>query len=235
MNRSTAMINPLAKRKAHERRMLVWLLAITVPLTLVVLVLLPQVGPVFRIFTLRSVSMAPTLPRGSHAVVSRAAYGYSRHSFDLFELPIKGRQPALMPKRGDIVAFRLKSRNDIFLIKRIVGLPGDEISLNRGMISINGRTIARKQIASTSGNQSRDSHRGTLYQETLPEGVSYHVVEFHPNSFNDTMPTRTVPAEHVYVLGDNRDRSLDSRNVHQVGFVPINQLIGKVVWYTHGG
>ena len=90
-----------------ERRWLMLALLLGFPLFLIIVLCLPNIGPVLRVYAIPSSSMAPALPLGSYAVVSRAAYGYSRYSFDDFELPITGRLPMRMPERGDIVVFRL--------------------------------------------------------------------------------------------------------------------------------
>ena len=99
------------------------------------------VGPVFRIFSNPSGSMLPTLPVGRFLVVSRASYGYSRYSFDSFELPISGRWPALSPQRGDIIVFRLPRDHNTQYVKRVVGLPGDRIQMIKGRLSINGTLV----------------------------------------------------------------------------------------------
>ena len=111
----------MTTRDADDRRVLITVLAITVPLSLIVLILLPG-GPVFRVFHLPSVSMAPTLPRGSYVLASRASYGFNQHSFDWFRLPLSRRWLATRPKRGDIVVFRLPRQHQTFFIKRVIGL-----------------------------------------------------------------------------------------------------------------
>ena len=83
----------------------------------------------------------PTLPLGSYVVVSRASYGYSRYSFELFQLPLAGRWPALMPRRGDVVVFLLPRDRKTHFVKRVVGLPGDRIQMVKGRLSINEQLV----------------------------------------------------------------------------------------------
>jgi signal peptidase I len=113
-------------------------------------------------------------------LVSRAAYGYSRHSFDAFDLPISGRWPALMPKRGDVVVFRLPRDQKIYYVKRVVGLPDDHVQMVRGRLSINGQVVpleAPLRIRDPSDPFSVEGGREvTIYIERLPDGhhLSHH-------------------------------------------------------------
>ena len=104
-------------------------------------------------------------------LVSRAAYGYSRHSFDAFDLPISGRWPALMPKRGDVVVFRLPRDQKIYYVKRVVGLPDDHVQMVRGTLSINGQLVARWEFSDKSGREA------TIYIERLPDGTIYRIMK----------------------------------------------------------
>ena len=219
----------LERRKARERRWLIVLLLVTVPLVVLVAVLSP-IGPVFRLFTAASGSMAPTLPAGSHFVVSRMAYGYSRHSFDLFQLPIEGRWPSARAGRGDLIVFRFRKNLGLTFVKRVVGLPGDVIAFKNSVVFLNGEPLRREAVADQNGTSRA---RSQMFRETLPSGLSYRVVERSIDDGRfDTLAEVTVPDGHVYVLGDNRDNSNDSRIKSAVGFVPIELIIGKVVWHT---
>jgi signal peptidase I len=124
-----------------ERRVLIRATSFGFLLFVLVLLCLPSAGPVFRLFNIPSGAMLPTLPVGSNILVSRAAYGYSRYSFDAYELPISGRWPALMPKRGDVVVFSLPQDHKIHYVKRVVGLPDDHVQMVRGRLSINGQLV----------------------------------------------------------------------------------------------
>ena len=105
---------------------------------------------------------------GDFFVVSRASYGYSRYSFDSFELPIEGRFPALMPRRGDLIVFRLTRDRKTSFLKRVVGLPGDRIQMVKGRLSINGQLVrieAAQRIPDPSGGKGEVP----TYVETLAE------------------------------------------------------------------
>jgi signal peptidase I len=223
----------LGDMRGGERRASIAASSLAFLLFIIVVLCLPNVGPIFRIFSIPSAANEPTLRAGSYVVVSRASYGYSRYSFDSFELPIAGRWPSLMPKRGDMIVFRLPRDTLAHLVRRVVGLPGDRIQMVNGSLSINGEVVPREpapKLPDPSGGKGE----ADVYVEHLPEGASYRVLETNgDNGPYDNTPEFVVPPGHLFVLGDNRDNSIDSRFPPQqggFGFVPIEVVVGRVIF-----
>ena len=178
-------------------------------------------------FNIPSGSMIPTLLVGDYLFVSKFSLGYSRHSLP-FSLPlIDGRIAFTEPQRGDIVVFKLPRDNQTDYIKRLIGLPGDRIQLRGGILHINGVPVKRRRIKDflTQHGNGRVT-RTTQYIETLPGGREHPVLEVTDESPFDNTTVYTVPAGHYFAMGDNRDRSSDSR-FSDVGFVPMVNLVGR--------
>jgi len=185
----------------------------------------------FEPFHIPSGSMLSTLFVGDYIFVSKYAYGYSRYSFPFGLQLFDGRLAERAPERGDIVVFRLPSDPKIDYIKRVIGLPGDIIRVYDGIVFINGVPVKREN--SPAGDFAyRDTHSGIdrrikQYQETLPNGRRYLTLDETAFGEVDFTSDYTVPDGHYFMMGDNRDNSIDSRYTQQVGFVPAENLIGR--------
>lgn len=188
----------------------------------------------FEPFKIPSGSMYPTLYVGDYLFVSKYTYGYSRHSFP-FSLPLfKGRVWQSEPKRGDVVVFKNPQDNSTDYIKRIIGLPGDVIKLEKGRLYINGKQLERKNGESfVLRNKYGSADKYMRYVEVLPEGNEHYILEVSDWEINDDFDEVRVPDGNYFMLGDNRDRSDDSRV--NVGFVPAENLVGKArfLFFSH--
>ena len=182
----------------------------------------------FEPFNIPSGSMKPTLLVGDYLFISKYSYGYSRYSLPLGLPLIPGRILDAAPARGDVAVFKLPSDNKSDYIKRIVGMPGDRIQLREGRLYINGEQIVRRRVADFIEVDGLGRVRRTAqFDETLPNGRTYRILENTDRGQLDNTPVYAVPAGHYFALGDNRDNSLDSRVLSGVGFVPAVNLLGR--------
>ncbi|MGB8273765.1 MAG: signal peptidase I [Alphaproteobacteria bacterium] len=182
----------------------------------------------FEPFNIPSGSMIPTLLVGDYLFVSKYSYGYSRFSFPLGLPLFSGRIFGRDPERGDVVVFKLPRDNATDYIKRVVGLPGDRIQVRDGVLFINGEAVKRRQIEDyvpENGNGFAPPVR--QYLETLPNGRSYRTLDMTDTGPLDNTGVYEVPAGHYFFMGDNRDNSLDSRVLGNVGYVPAQNLVGR--------
>ena len=174
----------------------------------------------FEPFNIPSGSMLPTLLIGDYLFVSKYSYGYSKHSFPFSPNLFSGRILEQMPERGDVVVFKLPSDNRTDYIKRVIGLPGDRLMVRDGILHINGVPVTRQKIEGEDPN----APGGTIYLETLPNGVTHRIREVSDDEFGDNTREYEVPPGHYFVMGDNRDNSQDSRFI---GPIPAENLVGR--------
>ena len=210
-------------------------------------------------FMIPSGSMLPTLYIGDYLFVAKWPYGYSRFSFP-WEFPsFEGRLLASLPRRGDVVVFR-HPREDFDMVKRVIGLPGDRVEVRGGMLVLNGRAIVRQALPPFRMRVSPNSPCRVVppatamlveapggpaclypaFRETLPGGVSYTVIDQIDTAPADDFAPVRVPAGTLFLMGDNRDDSLDSRYAPEargIGFVSQDRLVGRALvtfWSTDG-
>jgi signal peptidase I len=181
----------------------------------------------FSPFHIPSSSMKPTMLIGDYLFVDKTSYGYSKYSFPFAIKLADTRNESPIPERGDVVVFRPAPAPNIDFIKRVIGLPGDTVQVTRGLVYLNGKLIPRV-AAGTFEETDEDGRTVTMdrYLETLPSGLSYYVLDDYAFGSNDNTPVFTVPADHFFMLGDNRDNSADSRT-KTTGYVPRENLVGK--------
>jgi len=202
-------------------------------------------------FTIPSASMEPTLLIGDYILVNKFAYGWSRHSAPLSPAIGHGRLMGREPARGDVVVFKKPGDGRTDVIKRLVGLPGDELQVVDGVLRINGAPVAQKPL----GTRIEETPFGVLpaerFAETLPGGRTHLINSYGPRTAAGNTAAYRVPEGCYFVMGDNRDNSLDSRfdpgpipagqarcawnpavdaNLpaqYGMGFVPFENLVGR--------
>ena len=210
-------------------------------------------------FNIPSGSMLPTLYIGDYLIVSKWPYGYSRFSFPRGIPSFAGRIFGRLPARGDVVVFRHPSENSD-LIKRVIGIPGDTVAVTNGRLILNGTLVPRSKLPPAQVGVSANSPCRAIppavipisprpgeavcmypaYLETLPGGRSYTVLDQIQHGPADDFAPVKVPPGHLFLMGDNRDDSLDSRFPEfagGVGLVPVDNLIGRALltfWSTDG-
>jgi signal peptidase I len=201
----------------------------------------------FQPFWIPSGSMKDTLLIGDYIVINKMAYGYAAVSCPFSLCPISGRLFGSLPRRGDVVVFRHPASNED-LIKRVIGLPGDTVQMKDGLLYINGTPVkvapdgTFKEIKQPQGPQGdiprcENAPVGmggecdkARFRETLPGGVTHDILNITNQGAFDNTPLYTVPKGDIFVMGDNRDNSADSRVPvfsGGVGMVPVKNLLGR--------
>ena len=220
----------------------------------------------FQPFTIPSASMEPNLYRGDYIIVSKWSYGWSHHSIPFSPPWFKGRIFFHAPKRGDIIVFKLPARGHTDFIKRLIGLPGDRVQMRGGQLYINDKAVKEQPLAGPKPVAGAEDPDGVkVFRETNPEGRSYNTQvypdfaaqagvppEAHTTPDPHNTVVYTIPQHCYFMMGDNRDDSLDSRfdpglfpddpklggcglnnglpsspTSPGVGFVPEENLVGK--------
>lgn len=213
---------------------------------------------IFSPFNIPSESMLPRLQNGDYLLAAKWAYGFSSYSLP-WSAPLlpEHRLLARQPARGDVVIFKQPPLNEIDYIKRVIGLPGDTVEMRGGQVILNGQPVPKQRIEdyeiAVSPNtkcysvqfaaklaDGSDVCRYPQYRETLPEGRSYNVIDLGPRPQDDTDPV-VVPEGTLFLMGDNRDNSEDSRFPAEpgrgIGLVPQDNLVGRatvMMWSTDG-
>ena len=178
-------------------------------------------------FNIPSGSMKPNLLVGDFIFVSKWSYGFSKHSLP-FSIPLIPKKIfSKLPQRGDVVVFKTPQDNRTDYIKRVIGLPGDSIKIIGGKIIINDNLIKRKRINDFIDTDKNSSiKRIRKYKEYFFD-KEIEVLDIMDQGIVDDTQLYIVPKGHFFVMGDNRDNSQDSRFTNIVGYIPIENLIGK--------
>jgi signal peptidase I len=181
----------------------------------------------FQPFYIPSSSMEPNLLIGDRIFVSKYSYGYSKHSFPFSFAPFNKRIFSKNPAQGDLVVFKTPSDNRTDYIKRLIGMPGDEIQFIEGKLFINNAPVKRIKLNTSyiirCGTKNLDVN---VFNETLPNGKTYIAVYRKKYTMLNT-DKYVVPKNNYFLLGDNRDCSKDSRFLSSVGYVNKINLVGK--------
>ena len=209
-------------------------------------------------FGIPSESMLPRLMIGDYIIVTKWNYGYSKHSLPFSTALGDGRIWAELPKRGDVVVFKAPPSGQKDFVKRVIGLPGDRVQVRRGLLYINGHQLNRVQMddfvtpatpamraaAEREGNPNPcfqaafvESKNGAMqcrypqFRELLPPHRAYATLDLYPALDVDNTKVFIVPKGQLFLMGDNRDRSADSRLPAKeggaIGMVPIDNVVGK--------
>jgi signal peptidase I len=215
-----------------------WLIENVTSLALALLIVFMIRSSVVEAFKIPSGSMIPTLFIGDHIFVNKFAYGIKIPFSDLVtDHPVYliKRDP---PKHGDIIVFMYPRDESYYYIKRVIGVPGDTIELKNKVLYINNKQIERTPVADAESEKilkSLDDPKYTpknieVYREQL-DTVNHYIMIDKNNFMADSYGPTVVPPDSLFVMGDNRDFSNDSRFW---GFVPMKNVKGKamIIWLS---
>ncbi len=178
-------------------------------------------------FYIPSSSMEPTLLVGDRLFVTKYSYGYSKHSFPFSPPFFDNRLMFSKPKRGDVVVFKTPADNRTDYIKRLIGLPGDKIQFINSNLYLNNSEIIKSKISNNDKIYCGDEIIDVLtFEEKLPNKKIFTSVYLKDFTYQNS-DIFTVPQDHYFFLGDNRDCSKDSRFLSSVGYVHKDNLVGK--------
>lgn len=186
---------------------------------------------IFQPFHIPSGSMLPGLMKGDYIITSKYSVGYGKYAATPLPFPVQdGRLFERGPNRGDVIVFRPEGSPKNF-IKRVIGLPGDQVQMKSGVLHINGEPAEMERLGVETFVNSRGADApADLFKETLPNGHSQAIYDAQKNGQSDNTQVRTVPVGHYFMMGDNRDHSGDSRiSVREggAGFVPAENIMGR--------
>jgi signal peptidase I len=202
---------------------------------------------IFSPFNIPSESMLPRLENGDYLLAAKWPYGFSRYSLPWSAPLIPGRILPHQPQRGDIVIFKAPPSNEIDYIKRVIGVPGDQVQMVNGQLHLNGQAVPKVRVADDEVPITANTHcylpqfearnaagapvcRYPRFRETLPGGKSYEVLDLGDYPQDNTDPV-VVPEGSLFLMGDNRDNSMDSRFPaipgQGIGIVPQENLVGR--------
>ncbi len=194
----------------------------------------------FEPFNIPSGSMIPTLLVGDYLFVSKYSYGYSKYAMPFAPDLFSGRIFGALPHRGDVAVFRYTHDTSIDYVKRVIGLPGDHVQVRAGQLYLNGTLVPRHSLGDYEEEDERGTAlRGERFVEDLPNGPHHQILKLEEDGEQNNTPDYLVPAGYLFMMGDDRDDSADSRfqGPGGLGFVPTENLVGKAqfIFFSIGG